>query len=216
MQIDNFNRQFEYNIGYRSCQIEIFGVFNRKFRVFGEKRKTVYKRISICDLKKTLLYLLYYVNILGRIRRLIMLSLECQTVYDLIRQIAGEEEVYKIIEADEILERIPKAIPLSKIQLSAIIRELKDREYILVKYFTPDEYCLSVVKRLEEAPKPAAQAPAVEEEKPQERTLYQNKQIKAKSEKTVGKGVLFLMSLLGSLVGSAIVAVVTVLLIKFL
>ncbi len=168
------------------------------------------------DLKKILLYLLYYVNILGRIRRLIMLSLECQTVYDLIRQIAGEEEVYKIIEADEILERIPKAIPLSKIQLSAIIRELKDREYILVKYFTPDEYCLSVVKRLEEVPKTAAQAPAVEEEKPQERTLYQNKQIKAKPEKTVSKGVLFFMSLLGSLVGSAIVAVVTVLLIKFL
>lgn len=36
-----------------------------------------------------------------------MLSLECQTVYDLIRQIAGEEEVYKIIEADEIIERLP-------------------------------------------------------------------------------------------------------------
>ena len=68
------------------------------------------------DLKKILLYLLYYVNILGRIRRLIMLSHECQTVYDIIRQIAGEEEVYKIIEADEILERIPKAKPLSKIQ----------------------------------------------------------------------------------------------------
>lgn len=37
-----------------------------------------------------------------------MLSLECQTVYDLIRQIAGEEEVYKIIEADEIIERLPR------------------------------------------------------------------------------------------------------------
>lgn len=81
-----------------------------------------------------------------------MLSLECQTVYDLIRQIAGEEEVYKIIEADEIIERLPSGLPLSKVQLSAIIRELKDREYILVKYFTPDEYCLSVIKRIEEPP----------------------------------------------------------------
>lgn len=59
-----------------------------------------------------------------------MLSLECQTVYDLIRQIAGEEEVYKIIEADEIIERLPSGLPLSKVQLSAIIRELKDLSLI--------------------------------------------------------------------------------------
>ena len=150
-----------------------------------------------------------------------MLSLECQTVYDLIRQIAGEEEVYKIIEADEILERIPQGLtlssglPLSKVQLSAIIRELKDREYILVKYFTPDEYCLSVVKRIEETPKAVA-APQSEEEKPAERTLYQNKPTKVKAEKVASKGALFVMSLLGSLIGSAIVAIVTVLVIKFL
>lgn len=144
-----------------------------------------------------------------------MLSLECQTVYDLIRQIAGEEEVYKIIEADEIIERLPSGLPLSKVQLSAIIRELKDREYILVKYFTPDEYCLSVIKRIEEPPKAVA-APQSEEGKPAERTLYQNKPTKVKAEKVASKGALFVMSLLGSLIGSAIVAIVTVLVIKFL
>lgn len=144
-----------------------------------------------------------------------MLSLECQTVYDLIRQIAGEEDVYKIIEADEIIERLPAGLPLSKVQLSAIIRELKDREYILVKYFTPDEYCLSVLKRIEEAPKVAVQPSQAEDEQQTERTLYQNKTAKAKADKTVGKGVLFAMSLLGSLIGSAIVAIVTVLLLKF-
>lgn len=144
-----------------------------------------------------------------------MLSLECKTVYDLIRQLAGEEEVYKIIEADEIIERLPAGLPLSKVQLSAIIRELKDREYILVKYFTPDEYCLSVLKRIEEVPKPVAQPVEEEEEQPKERTLYQEKTIKNKPEKT-GKGLLFAMSLLGSLIGSAIVAIVTVLVIKFL
>ena len=145
-----------------------------------------------------------------------MLGLECQTVYDIIRNIAGEAEVYKIIEADEILERIPQGLTLSKVQLSSVIRELKDREYILVKYFTPDEYCLSVVKRIEEVQKPVVQAPQAEEEKPQERTLYQKKTVKEKAEKTVGKGVLFFTSFLGSLVGSAIVAIVTVLLAKFL
>lgn len=106
-------------------------------------------------------------------------------------------------------------LPLSKVQLSAIIRELKDREYILVKYFTPDEYCLSVIKRIEEPPKAVA-APQSEEEKPAERTLYQNKPTKVKAEKVASKGALFVMSLLGSLIGSAIVAIVTVLVIKFL
>lgn len=106
-------------------------------------------------------------------------------------------------------------MPLSKVQLSAIIRELKDREYILVKYFTPDEYCLSVIKRIEETPKAVA-APQSEEEKPAERTLYQNKPTKVKAEKVASKGALFVMSLLGSLIGSAIVAIVTVLVIKFL
>lgn len=144
-----------------------------------------------------------------------MLSLESQTVYDLIRQIAGEEDVYKIIEADEIIERLPAGLPLSKVQLSAIIRELKDREYILVKYFTPDEYCLSVLKRIEEAPKVAVQPVQAEDEQQTERTLYQNKTAKAKVEKTVGKGVLFAMSLFGSLIGSAIVAIAAVLLLKF-
>ena len=108
-----------------------------------------------------------------------MLSLECQTVYDLIRQIAGEEEVYKIIEADEIIERLPSGLPLSKVQLSVA-------------------------------------APQSEEEKPAERTLYQNKPTKVKAEKVASKGALFVMSLLGSLIGSAIVAIVTVLVIKFL
>lgn len=121
----------------------------------------------------------------------------------------------QIIEADEIIERLPSGLPLSKVQLSAIIRELKDREYILVKYFTPDEYCLSVVKRIEETPKAVA-APQSEEEKPAERTLYQNKPTKVKAEKVASKGALFVMSLLGSLIGSAIVAIVTVLVIKFL
>lgn len=142
-----------------------------------------------------------------------MLNLECQTVYDIIRALAGEDDVYKIIEAEEILERVPKEISLSKVQLSAIIRELKEREYITVKYFTPDEYCLLVIKRIDERAK--QQGAILDEEKPQEQTLSDAKSGKPQKIKSVSKGVVFLMSLLGSLIGSGIVAVVTVLIIKF-
>ena len=54
-----------------------------------------------------------------------MLNLECQTVYDIIRRIAEVDDVYKVVEADEIIAKLPQGLSLSKIQLSAIIRELK-------------------------------------------------------------------------------------------
>ena len=87
----------------------------------------------------------------------IMLNLECQTVYDIIRRIAEVDDVYKVVEADEIIAKLPQGLSLSKIQLSAIIRELKDRDYISVKYFTPDEYCLLVIKRIDERAKQQGQ-----------------------------------------------------------
>lgn len=86
-----------------------------------------------------------------------MLNLECQTVYDIIRRIAEVDDVYKVVEADEIIAKLPQGLSLSKIQLSAIIRELKDRDYISVKYFTPDEYCLLVIKRIDERAKQQGQ-----------------------------------------------------------
>lgn len=144
-----------------------------------------------------------------------MLNLECQTVYDIIRQIAEVDDVYKVVEADEIIARVPQGLTLSKIQLSAIIRELKDREYISVKYFTPDEYCLLVVKRIDErAKQQGVSVVENEEEKPKERELYGEKKEK-NVVKGVSRGALFAAALFGSLIGSAIVAVVAILIIKF-
>lgn len=144
-----------------------------------------------------------------------MLNLECQTVYDIIRRIAEVDDVYKVVEADEIIARLPQGLSLSKIQLSAIIRELKDREYISVKYFTPDEYCLLVVKRIDERAKQQGQlAQEQEEDKPKERALYGEKKEKRPAA-NVSKGALFWAALCGSFVGSAIIAVITVLVIKF-
>lgn len=146
-----------------------------------------------------------------------MLNLECQTVYDVIRSIAGENDVYKIVEADEIIDRMPKEIALTKVQLSAIIRELKDREYITVKYFTPDEYCLLVIKRIDERAK-LQQAEVVAPEQPAEEQKEKKGKKKSsddKPTKVADKGVTFFEALLGSFIGSGIVATITALIIKF-
>lgn len=140
-----------------------------------------------------------------------MLTLECQTVYDIISSIAGEEEVYKIIEADEITSRLPAGVKLDKIKLASIIRELKDRGYILVKYFTPDEYCLALVKRLEN-PKQQVQQ-EVENEVESVPVAVVNPTTKTRSG--ASKVGAFFAALFGSILGSGIVAVVTILIYKF-
>lgn len=145
-----------------------------------------------------------------------MLSLESKTVYDIIRAIAATDDVYKVIEAEEIIARLPQGISLSKIQLSAIIRDLKERQYIVVKYFTPDEYCLMVVKRIEE---PQKQQSAAQDEETTESTApasSDKKKDKTSQQKSVSKGVLFLAAFLGSLLGSAIIATVTLIVAKFI
>lgn len=140
-----------------------------------------------------------------------MLTLECQTVYDIISSIAGEEEVYKIIEAEEITSRLPSGVKLDKIRLAAIIRELKDRGYILVKYFTPDEYCLALVKRLEN-PKPQV---TQEVENEVESTAVAVVKPATKTRTGASKVGAFFAALFGSILGSGIVAVVTILIYKF-
>lgn len=147
-----------------------------------------------------------------------MLGVEAKTVYDILAEIAGDTEVFKIIEAEEVLEKLPEGISLTKIQLSAIIRDLKDREYVDVKYFTPEEYCLQIVKRVElpVAAQPAQSTAAQGEEQKRERVLYGEKKVKeAPKQVSVKKGAVFFMAFLGALLGSAIVAAAAVLIIKF-
>ena len=64
--------------------------------------------------------------------------------------IAGTDDVFKVVEADEILEKLPAGTALDKQALSVIIRDLKGMGYLEVKYFTPDEYCLLVSRRAQE------------------------------------------------------------------
>ncbi len=130
--------------------------------------------------------------------------------------IAGTDDVFKVVEADEILERMPADAAIDKQALSVIIRDLKGMGYLEVKYFTPDEYCLLVSRRAQEllapeeeetpaapslpssAPAPAAQ-PAARREKLSKRAAF---------------GVM-LAAFVGGIVGGAIVTMIAVLVQKF-
>lgn len=144
-----------------------------------------------------------------------MLNPDSKLIYDILRSITQGDDVYKIIEADEIFALLPEGKTFTKVQLSSIIRELKDRDYISVKYFTPDEYCLLTLSRFDEAP--VVEATVVEAEiepkEKAERIRYEKKA--EKPAKSVKSGVVFLMAFLGALLGSAVVAAVAMVLQKF-
>lgn len=144
-----------------------------------------------------------------------MLSLEHQTVYDIIRDVAGEEEVYKVIEADEVLERMPKAIPMSKVQLSSIIRDLRDMEYLNVKYFTTDEYCMLVTKRIEDITKRSQKTNDVEETTAPA-VSAEEKRTEKRSVKQASGAKVFFVSFLGSFFAGIIVAVIAVIISKYI
>lgn len=143
-----------------------------------------------------------------------MLSIESQAIYDILCEITEISEVYKVVDADEITAMLPANFNLTKVQLSQIIRDLKDRDYVDIKYFTPDEYCLRVIKRIEpeEPPSPdepigeSAQAVAVQREADGARPI---------APRSAKPGLVLFMSFLGGVLGSGFVAAITAILLKF-
>ncbi len=138
-----------------------------------------------------------------------MLDQQSKTVYDALKKLTGEDDIYKIIEAEEILDML--SLDINKVQLSAVIRDLRDREYIKVKYFTPDEYCLLTVKRAEEIASLVEEVVAVNAPvKKEENNL--------KESVTVGvrKSAVFWAAFLGSVLGGAFISAIAVILQKFL
>ena len=144
-----------------------------------------------------------------------MLSNEGQIIYDILCGITGDSEVYKIVDADEITEKLPSDSAFTKVQLSQIIRELKDMDYVDIKYFTPDEYCLRVIKRIVEAQKNSSDN--IIEEKPIEVVETKKRELygKKRSGGVVRPGLVLFMSFLGGIIGSGFVAAVTAILLKF-
>lgn len=145
-----------------------------------------------------------------------MLNPENKLIYDILRSITGDDDIYKIVEAEEVLSKLPSEVSLSKVQLSAIIKDLKDRDYINVKYFTPDEYCLLTLKKSDEENPTVVEAnKEVKEDndkEKKERILYGKTE--GQSIKSVKPGAIFFMAFLGAILGSGIVAAMVVILMK--
>lgn len=143
-----------------------------------------------------------------------MLDAEKKEVMRVLRELTGQDDVYKVIEAEEILEKISPDTPLNKQQLSAIIRDLRDREYLQVKYFTPDEYCLLTMKHTEELAQLVEDVTVAAKEHVQEAT-EQAAQVPVTKVK-VNKISVMIFAFLGGLLGGGIVTAIFVIVQKFL
>lgn len=85
-----------------------------------------------------------------------MIDEKLKIVLDAVEKFCSEPEDYKIIDAEDILTNIEGEV--SKEELSANIKSLKERELLMVKYSTADEYCLAITaKALVEAESSSAQ-----------------------------------------------------------
>lgn len=64
-------------------------------------------------------------------------------VLEIIQDFCVEPDAFKVLDAEDILAKLPENMPMTKEELSNAIKELKDLELVKVKYFTLDEYVLS-------------------------------------------------------------------------
>lgn len=162
-----------------------------------------------------------------------MLDTEKKVVCRALIELCKTDGVFRVVEAEEIMNIMPD-VYVTKAQLSSIIRDLKERNYIRVKYFTPDEYCIQVLPIVEkefEEEKPAILPiealeqgqtdvvagehidPVVETEATIVSTTKQTNTEKVPSKITLK---VFLAALFGSMLGGGIIAAVAILLQKFL
>ncbi len=57
----------------------------------------------------------------------VAMNAEARAVFEALRRIAGDDGVYKVIEAEEVLERLPAEMSSAgKQQLGTVIRQLRD------------------------------------------------------------------------------------------
>ena len=160
-----------------------------------------------------------------------MLDNEKKIVCKALMELCGSDGMFKVVEAEEIMERMPE-VYMTKVQLSSIIRDLKERSFIKVKYFTPDEYCIQVLPIIEkefEAPKQdlppilameQGEVPQVEEVDTKANVVSEATLVNpTKTESPVAsKGLvkkIFLAALLGSFLGGAVIAAIAIVIQKF-
>ena len=157
------------------------------------------------------------------------MNAENRTVFAILRDITGDDDVFKVVEADEILALLPADAPaMNKQQLGAAIRELRDTEYVKVKYFTPDEYCLKTEKKElppeapAVAPEPATPVVAEAEEKAVVAveaaavSRASGRGRKAKEARPAGRLSSLLFGMIGAMIGGGVVTAIAIILQKFL
>lgn len=140
-----------------------------------------------------------------------MTDFEKRAVMAVLRELTGGDDVYKVIEADEILQKLPDGVDMDKQSLSVAIRDLRDRDYIKVKYFTPDEYCLLTLKRTEELAHIVEEAALVATKE-----KVQSDEAAKKTKPSFGTGVkLFFTAFAGAFMGGGIVGAIFAIIFKF-
>lgn len=133
-------------------------------------------------------------------------------------QLTGTGDTFKVLEADEILGRLPEGTVMDKQALGAVIRELRGTGYLDVKYLTPDEYCLLVSPRAEEALRPLREEEPRSADTPQTPVPQRNEEtVRKKAREYDAKTALklFAIAFAGSMLGGMIVAALAIILQKF-
>ena len=95
---------------------------------------------------------------------------------------------------------------MTKLQLSSIIKDLRDREYIKVKYFKPEEYCLLTIKTVDE--------PLEHTEEVTEATIV-SAPVKVEKTSAVSSKKAFWMGFLGAFLGGGTVMSIAIVLLKY-
>ncbi|HPD01906.1 MAG TPA: hypothetical protein P5161_05610 [Eubacteriales bacterium] len=130
-----------------------------------------------------------------------MLDEKSVKVLEYIRSVS-KDGAFKVMDADEIIESAGGA--LTKAELSKVIKDLAEREYIYVKFATLNDYCLAgTSKAIIEAEKTAVVAQKIIEET----GVVAAPGIKTASGISV-KRQLFLAALLGGFIGGFFASIV--------
>ena len=130
-----------------------------------------------------------------------------KVVLEALRKLTRTNDIYKVIESEEIISELP--YQMTKLQLSEVIRDLRDRGLIKVKYSSPDEYCLLTVKTKE--------APVAQDKKDTPQGVVApvvNAPTKEAVVKPISSRKAFWMGFLGAFLGGGLIMSIAIVLLE--
>ncbi len=152
----------------------------------------------------------------------VRMNTESRQVFEALQKLTENAEIFKVVEADEIIDMLPQgASTMTKQELYTIIRGLRDEEYVKVKYFTPDEYCIKINKELEIEEPPVAQVLVTPIEEVAESmtemacpVASEENEIKTENGSKDSKIKTMFYAMFGGIIGGAIVTAIAIIIIK--